>query len=206
VSFVDTDQPLEKMRLKGLELLAQETPECNTYSDGFGNGYWQAFIEAKPEFSALQKMLAEALDLLDDTAQGKVHDGMQEWQDAYNRIYEAAGKPERVEVRPWFAATAPTDLWSEDGEFLWLRGDLAEDGDHAKRIAFVGHDPKRRVVLPETFLGGERWGYGRLRARRITLRPSEPDEHGSDESADDTWWRCEPEHPKAVAYWQVTAR
>jgi hypothetical protein len=38
VSFADVEQLLEKMRLKGLELLAQETPECKTYNDGFRQG------------------------------------------------------------------------------------------------------------------------------------------------------------------------
>jgi hypothetical protein len=45
--------------------------------------------------------LAEALDLLDDTSAGKVHDGQQAWQDAYARIHDAAGKPQRSIRRPW---------------------------------------------------------------------------------------------------------
>jgi len=37
------------MREKGLELLSKETDERTTYSDGFANGYWQAFIELREE-------------------------------------------------------------------------------------------------------------------------------------------------------------
>src|SRR4051812_20085574 len=50
-----------------------------------------------------REALAEALDLLDDTSRGLVHDGQQAWQDAYGRIHDAAGKPQRDETttRPW---------------------------------------------------------------------------------------------------------
>jgi hypothetical protein len=101
-------------------------------------------------------------------------------------------------------ADAPPDLWSEDGEYLWIRGDLAETPERAQRIAFVGHDPKRRVVLPETYLGGERYGYDGIKAHLLYLRPGDTDECGWAEKGPDTWWRCEPDHPNAVAYWQVT--
>jgi len=40
---------LDRMREKGLELLSKETDERTTYSDGFANGYWQAFIELREE-------------------------------------------------------------------------------------------------------------------------------------------------------------
>lgn len=99
---------------------------------------------------------------------------------------------------------APTDLWTETGETLWLRADLAPTPERAKRIAFVGHDPARTVRLPETFLGGERYGYPDI---QITgpepLRPGEPDEHGWAGAGADTWWRCEADHPNAVLYWAV---
>jgi hypothetical protein len=52
----------------------------------------------------MREALCEALDLLDDTSGGKAHDGQQEWQNAYARIHDAAGKPQRgPEPRPWEA-------------------------------------------------------------------------------------------------------
>ena len=101
---------------------------------------------------------------------------------------------------------APPDLWAEDGEYLWLRADLADDATRARRIAFVGRDPQRNVVLPETYLGGARYGYDDIIVANepVPLRPGEPDETGWAGSGADTWWRTEPDHPKAVLYWSIT--
>lgn len=100
----------------------------------------------------------------------------------------------------------PLDLWDESGEYLWLRADVADTPERAKRIAFVGHDPKRTVVLPETFFGGQRYGYDEIdvTVEPLHLRPGNEDEHGWAGSGADTWWRCEADDPLAVAYWQVT--
>ncbi len=97
---------------------------------------------------------------------------------------------------------APPDLWDEGGETLWIRSDLAETGERAKRIAFVGHDPSRRVVLPETLLGGSRFDYECIdvTSAPVPLRPGDG-WAGNGE----TWWRCEADDPRAVTYWQVSA-
>lgn len=102
--------------------------------------------------------------------------------------------------------TAPPDLWSEDGEYLWIRADLA-DATRARRIAFAGHDPKRAVVLPETYLGGDRYGYENIYVsdRPVPLRPGEENEAGWAGRGADMWWRCEADHPNATLYWSITA-
>lgn len=97
---------------------------------------------------------------------------------------------------------APADLWDESGETLWIRADLACDGTRAKRIAFVGHDPKRTVKLPETLLGGERRGYEWLDVSTypVPLRGVE----GGWNAPDLTWHIYDGDDPDAVPYWQVT--
>lgn len=99
---------------------------------------------------------------------------------------------------------APPDLWDESGEMLWIRADLAATPERAKRIAFAGHDPKRTVVLPETFLGGERWGYSHLDVKPEP-QSLQPKSEGWN-YPDATWWKCDPEEPDAVLYWQVTCK
>ncbi len=96
---------------------------------------------------------------------------------------------------------APVDLWDEGGETLWIRADLVPTPERAKRIAFVGRDPAKRVVLPETILGGSRYDYECIdvTTEPVPLRP------GNGWAGDgETWWRCEADHPEAVPYWQVS--
>jgi hypothetical protein len=103
------------------------------------------------------------------------------------------------------AENAPSNLWAEDGEILWIRADLADSPTRAKRIAFVGHDPSRRVVLPETYLGGERYGYEYIDCGDAWhLRPGASDEVGWAGRGAETWWKCSADHPQAVAYWPVS--
>src|SRR5579864_5434247 len=91
---------------------------------------------------------------------------------------------------------APSDLWNEDGDILWLRRDLAATASKARYIAYSGRG------LP---VGQRECGVSltEIRVRALFLRPGEEDEVGWAGNGADTWWRCEREHPKAVAYWEL---
>lgn len=94
------------------------------------------------------------------------------------------------------AIEAPADLWSEGGDVLWLRGDLAENASKARYIAWTGKD------LPTGFNEGLA-GLIDLRVRVVYVRPGEPDESGWAGRGAETWWRCDKTHPKAERYWEI---
>lgn len=94
----------------------------------------------------------------------------------------------------------PGDLWSEGGDVLWIHRDRASSAERAKRIAFTGRG------LPETFLGGDRYGYDLLTVSQDILRPGEFEEEGWAGSGPDTWWQCDPSHPKAEPFWRIECK
>jgi len=90
--------------------------------------------------------------------------------------------------------TAPTDLWTEDGDELWLRADLAENAGKARYIALIGRG------LPAGFGDG---GCTRLIDICCTVTYCRPCTH-EEGGGDGMWKRCLSDTPGAVKYWGLT--
>lgn len=80
---------------------------------------------------------------------------------------------------------------------MWLPLDYADHATRVKRLFFLGRG------IP-TCPARDGAPYIHLRVSREHVRPGEPDEHGWAGGGSDTWWACDPRHPKAVECWRVS--
>ena len=93
----------------------------------------------------------------------------------------------------------PTDLWSEDGDQLWLRYDLAENAGKARYVAFKGKG------LPVGFEECGVYSLLELRVRVVYCRRGTPRENAYHGWCDGIWMRCTPDVPGAEKFWEVMA-
>lgn len=93
-------------------------------------------------------------------------------------------------------AEAPTDLWDECGERLWLRHDLAATRSKARYVAWTGRG------LPAGF----NEGCGRLIDLRVKVSYMRPavGEEAIESWTDELWLLCDKDHPQAVRYWEIS--
>lgn len=85
-------------------------------------------------------------------------------------------------------------IWNEDGDRVWLLYESYGSPARAKSVAWSGAGE-----LPVGFReGGAK--LTDLSCRIIYARPGEEDETGF---ADEMWFRCKSDHPKAVKFYEV---
>jgi hypothetical protein len=89
-------------------------------------------------------------------------------------------------------------LWEESSEWVWLLAESYEHGRDAIQAAFEGSGP-----LPVGFRECGLDHQSQLTAHIIFARPGREDESGWAGRGEETWWRCAPDHPTAVRFWEV---
>ena len=91
------------------------------------------------------------------------------------------------------AVDAPLTLWSECGDVLWIRKDLAATRSKARYMAWRGRGPVEVSFAEDLELTAIRVTAGWLRDTSTGAWDEWP------------WHPCESTDDGAVAYWQVTA-
>ena len=90
---------------------------------------------------------------------------------------------------------APDDLWSEDGDIVWIRADRYENIGKAKYAAYTGRGLPVGLCEsgePLTSLHGK-IGY---------MRPSNQDDPEVG-WCDEMWYICDKDHSQAVRYYKI---